>query len=82
MSFLGFFFLIELLKHAACFAEVKEKLPNFEVHGSEIESRTHVFYGDLALRLDYPSNNYELDPSTIPPSAEVTEIWIRRKPEN
>jgi hypothetical protein len=60
------------------FGEITEKIADFQVHGSEIESRTHLFYENLALRLDYPSTSYELDPGTIPPETKVTEIWIRR----
>ncbi len=63
------------------FGELKEKISDFEVHGSEIESQVNVFYKGFAFQLDHYSSDYNLDPSEIPDDADVIEIAINGKPE-
>ncbi len=58
------------------YAEIESKLPDFEVHGSEVESRTHIFVDNLAFQLDFPSASYDLDKTKIPKEAKVIKIWI------
>lgn len=61
------------------YAEIEEILTDFEVHGSEVESRTHVFVGNLAFQLNFPSAEYNLDKNKIPKDAKVMKIWIRNQ---
>ncbi len=69
----------EGFKIGTTFQTLDSKLKNIEVHGSEIESKTTVFHGNLGLQLDYPSATYDLDKNEIPKDSKVTQIWIRRK---
>lgn len=71
----------EGIQIGSSFEDIVGKIGDFEVHGSEVESRTHVFYGNLALQLDYPSVDYDLDSDAIPPDAKIVQIWIRRNAE-
>ncbi|PHN08295.1 hypothetical protein [Flavilitoribacter nigricans] len=66
------------LKVGMTYTELTSLIRDFAVHGSEIESRTSVYYQNLALGLDYPSANYNLDRNEIPGSAKVNEITILR----
>lgn len=68
----------EGLQVGMTYAEIESKIKPFEVHGSEIESRTAIFYKQWALGLDYPSTDYDLDRNEIPKEAKVTNITIRR----
>lgn len=63
------------------YEEIKNTLNTYEVHGSEIESRTSVYFKDYAFELDYPSNHYDLDRDKIPPTAQVVELQIQRSAE-
>lgn len=58
------------------FKDLKEKLPNIEVHGSEIEGRTYAKSGQLSYRLDVANFSYEVDMNKIPATAKVMEIII------
>ncbi|WP_146129918.1 hypothetical protein [Flagellimonas meridianipacifica] len=58
------------------FGEIKDLFPLPKVHGSEMESRVHVFHKKHMYRLDYYNLEYELDHSRIPDSVRVTEIII------
>ena len=51
---------------------------DYEAHGSETESRTYLTMGQLNLRLDYPSNKYDLDKASIPNSNLIIEMIVRR----
>lgn len=61
------------------FKDLKEKVPNIEVHGSEIEGRTYAKAGQLSYRLDVANFNYEVDMDKIPATAKVMEIMINRQ---
>ena len=58
--------------------ELKDKLDNFEVHGSEIESRTYVTNGAVSYQLDFPSNQYNLDKNSVFENAKVVQIILNR----
>ncbi|MEL6591580.1 MAG: hypothetical protein AAFQ87_15625 [Bacteroidota bacterium] len=58
------------------FATIQQKLTTYEVHGSELEKRTHVMYNNLNLQLNFASNTYEMDESTVPQDARVILMWI------
>ena len=60
------------------YEEVKSKLNDFEVHGSEIESRTHVYYKNLSMKLDFASTEYNLDKENISGATKIVEITIHR----
>ena len=60
------------------FGQLQERYDDLKVHGSEIEGRTDVYIGGLALRLGIPLWSYEVDVSEIPDSTEVIEISVRR----
>ena len=64
------------------YKEIKIIQNIFEVHGSEIENKTHVKYGNLSFGLDYPSNVYLLDKEEIPETAKVIDIVINRNAES
>jgi len=66
------------VKIGTTFEELKAKFNDYKVHGSEIESRVHFYQGNHAYRLDYPSNQYDLDKSEIPADAKVIEITIMK----
>ncbi len=66
----------EKIKVGMTFKELQDVISNFEVHGSETESRTHVFYKDLMFRLDFYSSEYDLDLAKIPADAKITKIMI------
>ncbi|MEM0991452.1 MAG: hypothetical protein AAF847_15830 [Bacteroidota bacterium] len=68
----------EGVKIGMTFTELKNKFNQYEVHGSEIESRVSFVQANHAYRLDYPSNQYDLDESEIPSDAKVIEIKIVR----
>lgn len=58
------------------YERLEKTLVDFEAHGSEIESRTYVKKGNISFRLDYPSNQYDLDKNKIPKDSKITEIVI------
>jgi len=66
----------EGLRVGTTFIEAKRLLQDFEVHGSELESRVYMYKGNHRYRLDYYSSNYNLAQDTIPDSTEVMEIII------
>ena len=67
---------LEGVRVGSTFSEIKQFLKNPMVHGSEIESRVHVFYEKHLYRLDYYDANYEIDVSQIPDSVVVKEIIL------
>ncbi len=60
------------------FDYLKKILKKPEVHGSEIESRVHVFNQNHMYRLDYYSMEYNLDYLEIPDTVVVKEIIITK----
>lgn len=66
------------VKIGTTFGELKTKFSGYKVHGSEIESRVHFYQGNHAYRLDYASNQYDLDENEIPNDAKVIEMTIMR----
>ena len=66
----------EGFKVGTTYAEIQEQLTDYEVHGSEIEGQTHVYYNNFALRLDHQSADYELDKAAIPATAKVLYIVV------
>ncbi|MEL7339508.1 MAG: hypothetical protein AAGM67_03405 [Bacteroidota bacterium] len=63
------------------FETIQQTLTNYEVHGSEVEKRTHVMYNSLNLQLNFASSTYEMDESTIPKDAQVILMWIEAPEE-
>ncbi|MEO1484991.1 MAG: hypothetical protein AAFU57_04540 [Bacteroidota bacterium] len=66
------------IRVGSTFAEIKQFLKNPKIHGSEMESRVHVFHEKHLYRLDYYNANYEIDVSQIPESVVVTEIILTK----
>ncbi|MEL7268180.1 MAG: hypothetical protein AAGL34_01250 [Bacteroidota bacterium] len=69
---------LEGVRVGSTFSEIKQFLKNPVVHGSEMESRVHVFHEKHLYRLDYYNANYEIDISQIPDSVVVKEIILTR----
>lgn len=69
----------EGIKVGSTYGQIKAKLTDWEVHGSEQESRTTVGYDGYAFLLDFSSNQYNLDKNKVPDTAKVKQIMIRRK---
>jgi hypothetical protein len=68
----------EGIKIGSTFQELQKVFPGIEVHGSEIEGRTHARVGNLSYRLDVANFSYEIDKSKIPGATKITEIIIYR----
>lgn len=66
------------VKIGTTFGELKAKFNDYEVHGSEIESRVHFYQGNHAYRLDHSSNQYDLEESEISDDSEVIEMIVKR----
>ncbi len=49
-----------------------------DVHGSEIEGRTHAYSGNLSYLLNINNFSYTIDQSTIPLDTEIIAIMINR----
>ncbi|MBX2846482.1 MAG: hypothetical protein KTR13_09750 [Saprospiraceae bacterium] len=64
------------IRPGTTFAELKTFLPQFEVHGSEVEARVHVFFEAHRYRLNYNHSDYNLDSNDIPDDVEVMEVII------
>ncbi|MEO1051709.1 MAG: hypothetical protein AAFX87_13860 [Bacteroidota bacterium] len=64
------------LKVGMTFGEIMRKFESFEVHGSELESRTYAIVEEYALLLDAYHTEHNLDPSLIDKQAKVKEISI------
>ena len=60
------------------FGELKEILKTPEVHGSEMESRVHVFNKKHMYRLEYYDIEYDIDAAKIPDTVVVKEIIITK----
>lgn len=60
------------------YERLEKTLVEFEAHGSEIESRTYITKDKLSYRLDYPSNQYDLDKNKIPKDSKITQIVINK----
>lgn len=56
--------------------ELKKRLGNITVHGSEIESRTSVAKDNMRYRLDAAFGTYEVDQSQVSDTIKVLEITI------
>jgi hypothetical protein len=65
------------LKYGMSFGDVIQIIDDFEVHGSEIESRVHIFYNDLIFRLDHASTKVDLDIEEVPKDSRIIEIQIQ-----
>ena len=61
------------------FGQVKSIIGEPEVHGSELESRVHFFYDNMAFRLDYYSTDYSLDVNEVPDSSKIMYIMVSQK---
>jgi hypothetical protein len=66
----------ESIHVGSTFSELLKKFPQIKVHGSEIEGRVHASQENLWYRLDFNSNEYELDKNLIPTKTKITEIII------
>lgn len=62
------------------YEDLKNKYPNLETHGSEIESRTSSIVGGLSFQLDVYFNTYQIDESKIKPSTRIIKINILGTP--
>lgn len=68
------------IKVGSTWGELKQALPELEVHGSEIEGRTYAFFGSVAYRLDVYFGAYDIPASEIrkiKDSTRITEIDLR-----
>lgn len=68
----------EGIKVGSTFEELRQKLPDMEVHGSEIEGRTYANYNNLSYRLDIGNFTYEVDIEKIPAATKIINIVINR----
>lgn len=68
----------EGVKIGDTFTTLTQKIPNVEVHGSEVEGRTYANYKNLSYRLNVPNFTYDVDVAKIPATAKVLEIMIHR----
>lgn len=68
----------EAIKVGSSFEDLRNKLPEIKVRGSEIEGRTYAVYKTLAYRLDIGMFTYNVDIEKIPPETKITEIMIKR----
>ncbi len=68
----------EGIRVGSTFGELLKKLPELEVHGSEIESRTHAMFKNLSYRLNIANVEYDVAVEKIPASTEITQIIIGR----
>ena len=66
------------IKPGSTFADLLKVFPEIEVHGSEIEGRTHATANNLSYRLDMPNYSYKIDRAKIPATTKITEITINR----
>lgn len=66
----------EGIRIGSCYKDICKVLTGFEVHGSEIESRTHVSDGNFRYRLDIYFNTYDVDSDEIPEETKIIEIYI------
>lgn len=69
---------IKGIKIGDTFQDLVKVFPDIEVHGSEIEGRTHASANNLSYRLDVANFNYEIDRAKIPRTAKITEITVNR----
>jgi len=56
--------------------ELKKRIGDLTVHGSEIESRTSVAKDNVRYRLDAANNAYEIDQSKVSDDVKILEITI------
>lgn len=56
--------------------ELKKRIGELTVHGSEIESRTSVAKDNFRYRLDAANNTYEIDQSKVSDDVKILEITI------
>ncbi len=73
---------VEDIKIGSTFSDLNAVSPNIEVHGSEIEGRTHATANNISYRLDTPNFTYAVDKSNIPATAKVIRIIVNRGYEN
>lgn len=66
------------IKIGDTFQDLQKVFPDIEVHGSEIEGRTHATANNLSYRLDVANFKYEIDKTKIPATTKITEITINR----
>lgn len=57
--------------------DLREKLTNYEIHGSEIEGYTAAYHGPFSYQLDSRNWEYDLDASTIGDEVKIIEITLR-----
>lgn len=59
------------------YQDLKNKYPNIETHGSEVESRTTSNVEGMYFELDARFNTYEIDESKIKSTTKITKITLR-----
>jgi hypothetical protein len=59
------------------FKELQAQIPNIQVHGSEIEGRTHAVHGNELFLLDLYEVDAELDESSIDPVTKIKAIILQ-----
>ena len=64
------------LKIGATYGAFQKIYDNYELHGSEIESRTYAIKNKLAFRLDYASTEYEMKRNEVPGTTDILLIEI------
>ena len=61
------------------FKTLKEIFPKIEVHGSEIEGRTHASANGIMYRLNVENVDYNINIKKVPNTAKVIEILLQHK---
>lgn len=57
--------------------DLREKLTDYEIHGSEIEGYTAAYHGPFSYQLDSYNWEYDLDASKIADDVKIIEITLR-----
>lgn len=57
--------------------DLRSKLTDYEIHGSEIEGYTAAYHGQFSYQLDSRNWEYDLDASTIADDVKILEITLR-----
>lgn len=61
------------------YSDLETLVGNFEIYGSEIESRTHADDGIFSYRLDANNSTYKMDKSKVSKDAKILEIIVLTK---
>ena len=57
--------------------DLRGKLTDYEIHGSEIEGYTAAYHGPFSYQLDSRNWEYDLDASAIADDVKILEITLR-----